>query len=224
LPRYTLLFVWGSRRVPGDVRTVANFADFRLLPDPFCRAQSLETHRALVVLIAVPYRALARRGTVASSPPNLGVLRILMVFAALLLAALLYAPGSSYETINAVTPDEEWSDTAHGYALGPPLYRANAEAREAVFRKGSMILPACAITVVPRKSTPKQHRIGATCHIVVLESFIDVRRLRRVRFSDPPMAPSFTAWATRISARPSRPRFAARQRVPNSNCSVVYPP
>jgi len=173
--------------------TVANFADFALLPDLFIALNPWKRIGA-VALIALPIVLWLTAVEWRLRRPR-PVTALLTVAATLLLAALLYAPGSSYETINAVTPDEEWSDKLTAIHWGRLYSALMREARRGVFSEGLHGFTPLARSPLLLDKALLRSLDRRNVHMVVLESFVDLRRLRGVRFSDPPMAPKFTAWA-----------------------------
>jgi phosphoglycerol transferase MdoB-like AlkP superfamily enzyme len=172
---------------------VPNIADFALVPDLF---SALSGERRFVVglflaapvalwafAVERPLRWPGRSGALLAAPALLAAF------------ALRLAPAAVYHAVDAVTADEEWSDgltVDHWGRLYAALLR---EARRAGFSAGLR-----GYTPIDRSPLHVGRPLlsaldGRNVHVVVLESFVDVRRLEGVRFSSPPVSPEFAALA-----------------------------
>jgi len=122
-------------------------------------------------------------------------------------AAILIAPGATYDLTNAVTPDEQWADAATAASWGRVYTLLMREARRRGFghqlrhftpldRSPLALRPAVVAAIRPRN-----------VHLVVLEGFIDVRLLAGVHFSQPPLSAGFTSWADAAISDSISPAF-----------------
>ncbi len=171
---------------------VPNFVDFSMLPDLYVSLSPLRKVlvTALVALPAVAWlavldhRRLARRTVLLLAAP-------VIVAVTLVLAA----PARAYHAIDSLTFDEEWTDGLTADHWGRLYTLFMREIRRRGFSQG-----LSGFTPLQQSSLRLQPALlsqldGRNVHVVVMESFIDVRLLRGVSFSQPPLAPRFTQWA-----------------------------
>jgi hypothetical protein len=171
---------------------VPNFVDFAMLPDLYV---TLSAPRKVLVsaLLVLPvaawlavadYRARRSRTVLFMAAP-----------AVLAIGIALAAPRQAYHAIDSVTFDEEWSDGLTADHWGRLYTLFMREIRRRAFARG-----VSGFTPLERSpillSRELSSRIdGRNVHLVVMESFVDVRLFKKVRFSEPPLAASFTEWA-----------------------------
>ncbi len=169
-----------------------DFADLGLLPELFV---SLNTLRRIgvVLLIAAPVVIWLAAFEYPLRRPRWTT--ILFALPALLLtAAVLRAPTASYELIDSMTADEEWSDRLTAEHWGRLYTLVMREAR-----RGSFVSGISGYTPIEHSPLHLDNELlhsldGRNVHVIVMESFVDVRLLRDVHFSRPPLAPEFTSW------------------------------
>lgn len=172
---------------------VPSLGDFALLPDLYVSLNWLRTI-GTTLLIALP--ALVWFGALDHTPRIPQRSTLVMTLPSLtVLGALMIAPGPSYGWINAITPDEEWSDRATAERWGRLYSLLMREARRGGFADGITGFTPLAQSSIRLEPALTQQLDQRNVHIVVMESFVDVRLLREVSFSQPPLAPEFTAWA-----------------------------
>jgi phosphoglycerol transferase MdoB-like AlkP superfamily enzyme len=171
---------------------VPNFIDFAMLPDLYV---TLSAARKVLVsaLLAMPVVAWLALLDIRSKNPRM---LLLASAPAVFVAGLaLTVPRQAYHVIDSVTFDEEWTDGLTADHWGRLYTLFMREIRRRAFARGvSGFTPLARspLLVSPELSS----RIdGRNVHLVVMESFVDVRLLRKVRFSEPPLAASFTEWA-----------------------------
>ena len=171
---------------------VPNFADFALLPDLYV---TLSPARKLFVtaLIALPlgawFGSLDVRGATRRS------FLLLAAPALMAVSLVLAAPARAYHAIDAVTFDEEWTDGLTADHWGRIYTLFMREIRRRGFAhglSGFTPLASSPLFLSPGLLSEVDRR---NVHVVVMESFIDVRLLRKVSYSEPPFAPDFTRWA-----------------------------
>jgi hypothetical protein len=168
---------------------VPNFGDVALLGDlmhvlsPFeCVLVALALAVPLGLWVLQFERRLKHRILLLGVP--LGVLILL----------LRTAPSQTYELLNQVSEDLSWSDRRSTERWGR-LYAALV--REA--RRGKFAQSLREFTPLSRSGMQLDERLlsaldGRNVHIVVLESFVDLRLLSKVRFSEPPFDGEFARW------------------------------
>jgi hypothetical protein len=174
-------------------RKVPNFADVAMLPDLYV---TLSAARKLLASAFLALPLVAWLTSVDYRPKGSRTKLLWMAAPAALVTGLaLAAPRHTYHGIDAVTFDEEWNDglTADHWGRLYTLFM-----RE--IRRRGFVTGLSGFTPLERSplllSRELSSRIdGRNVHLVVMESFIDVRLFRNVQFSEPPLAPSFTEWA-----------------------------
>jgi phosphoglycerol transferase MdoB-like AlkP superfamily enzyme len=184
---------------------VPNFADFATLPDLYV---TLSPARATLVTLLVAMPVLAWLGAMdysarAVRPAVLALLAPLVVVTALVVAA----PARAYQVIDAVTFDEEWTDGLTADHWGRLYTLFMREIRRRGFLQGVTGFTPLEKSPLWLGPSLLSKLDGRNVHVVVMESFVDVRLLRGVRFSEPPLAPSFTAWADRSIGSSVSPVF-----------------
>ena len=176
----------------GLLGTVLCFFDFAVLPDLFRSLSPL--------LLGLAYLALAL-------PPALWLLCVdwkgralswRSLPAPLLLSgwlALIFGfPGVSYETMNALTPDEEWSDRLTAEHWGRLYTVFMRDARRLAFLEELDQAPTLEETGMRIDDGLLAGVRPRNVHLIVLESFLDVRELSKARFDRSPLDPEFDAW------------------------------
>lgn len=120
---------------------------------------------------------------------------VLLLCAPAMLVSLLFVgfPSQSYERLNSFTEDEEWSDRRNTERWGRLYSVLFREMRRLQFEASlSSITP---LSRSPLRLSPKESQSldGRNVHVIVMESFVDVRLLSKVTFSKPPFDPAFAA-------------------------------
>ncbi|HEX7477601.1 MAG TPA: LTA synthase family protein [Polyangiales bacterium] len=172
---------------------VPNFADFAMLPDLYV---SLSPVRAVLVTLLVALPVVVWLSLLDYSPRSLrrSVLWLLAP-SVLVISGVLAAPARAYHAIDTLTADEEWTDGLTADHWGRLYTLFMREIRRRGFSQGvSGFTPLHKSPIFLDRSLLSKLD-GRNVHLIVLESFIDPRLLRSVRFSEPPLSPSFTAWA-----------------------------
>jgi hypothetical protein len=169
---------------------VPNLTDFAVLPDLYV---TLSPMRKVLVssFVALPLaawlsmlepRCLLRRSVwVLVAPPIVAI------------GFVLATPLRSYHALDSLTFDEEWSDALTADHWGRLYTLFFREVRRRGFVQGLSgytPLPKSALRLSPELIAKLDHR---NVHLIVMESFIDVRQLKKVQFSSPPLAPGFTS-------------------------------
>ncbi|HEX7672274.1 MAG TPA: LTA synthase family protein [Polyangiaceae bacterium] len=184
---------------------VPNFADFTMLPDLYV---ALSPARAVLVTLVLALPVLAWLGAVdysarAFRPAVLALLAPLV----LLTGIAVLAPARAYHAIDGVTFDEEWTDGLTADHWGRVYTLFMREVRRRGFLQGVAGFTQLERSPLWLGAGLLSKLDGRNVHIVVLESFVDVRLLRGLHFSEPPLAPSFTAWADRSIGSSVSPVF-----------------
>jgi hypothetical protein len=176
----------------GLLGTVLCFYDFAVLPDLF-RSLSAPLLALACLLLAAPLvlwlLAVDWRGSWLSW----------RALPAALLAAgwflLVFGfPGRCYETMNAITPDEEWSDRLTAEHWGRLYTVFMREARRLSFLDELDRAPTLEETGMDVRDESLGRIRPRNVHLIVLESFLDVRELSAARFSRPPLDEAFASW------------------------------
>lgn len=171
---------------------VPNFADFALLPDlyaTFSPAKKLLVTALIALPVAAWFGALDGHGAARRS--------FLFLTAPVLIAVslVLAAPARAYHAVDRLTFDEEWTDGLTADHWGRVYTLFMREIRRRGFAhglSGFTELEKSPLFLAPGLLSELD---GRNVHVVVMESFVDVRLLRKVRYSEPPLAPDFTRWA-----------------------------
>lgn len=176
----------------GLLGTVLCFFDFAVLPDLFLSLSPL--------LLGLAYLTLAL-------PPALWLLCVdwkgraltwRALPAPLLLCgwlALIFGfPGLSYETMNAITPDEEWSDRLTAEHWGRLYTVFMRDARRLAFLDELDQAPTLEETGMHIDDGLLAKIRPRNVHLIVMESFLDTRELSRARFDRPPLDAEFDDW------------------------------
>jgi len=172
--------------------TVWSLADFAMLPE-------LYRHMAVVPLLLASL-ALA-------APPALWLLafdwrarwlrlrNLPLAAGGLAWLGLVYLlPGPTYEAMNQLTPDEEWSDRLTAEHWGRVYTVFMRDARRLAFLDELAEVQSPAQAGLTLDEALRRELRPRNVHLIVLESFLDVRLLDGVRFSRPPLDEGFTAW------------------------------
>ncbi|MFI5167305.1 MAG: LTA synthase family protein [Thermoanaerobaculales bacterium] len=185
--------------------TVPDFVDFKLLPD-LLRTMGLWRRAGTIALLALPlvvwllavdWKRRQRRWRYAVAALPL----------VLLVGAIVFAPGPTYELAATVTSDEQWADAVTAQSWGRVYTLLMREARRGNFRnqlRHFTPLDHSPLELHPDVMAAIQPR---NVHLVVLEGFLDVRLLRGVTFSQPPLGASFTNWADGAISSSISPAF-----------------
>jgi Phosphoglycerol transferase and related proteins, alkaline phosphatase superfamily len=113
----------------------------------------------------------------------------------LLTGSTIFFPTFTYESINAVTPDEEWSDKATAERWGRVYTMTMREIRRRSYLEGLEGYTPLAQSSIKLSDAMLKNLDKRNVHLVVLESFFDVRLLQGLKFSRPPVAEEFSAFA-----------------------------
>ena len=170
---------------------VPNFADFALLADlRVALSPALQVLAALCVALPVVtwFRMLDARRLLRRS------LWLLAAPACVAIGCVLAAPSQVYKALDKVTIDEEWSDGLTADHWGRVYSALLREVRRRSFARGVESFTPLTASKLPLSAELLAAIDGRNVHLIVLESFIDLRLLTQVRFSEPPLAPSFTRW------------------------------
>jgi hypothetical protein len=172
---------------------VPNFVDFAMLPDLFAAFSPLQIALTCLLIASPLLIWLSLLDPHPQTPRRM--LLWLALPAIIAIGFVRAAPARAYHAIDQVTFDEEWTDGLTADHWGRLYTLFMREIRRRSFRQGlSGFTPLARSSIyVDRALQAKLERRNV--HVIVLESFIDVRLLRAVRFSEPPLAPSFTRWA-----------------------------
>jgi hypothetical protein len=171
---------------------VPNFADFAMLPDLYV---TLSVARKLLVSALLALPVVVWFAVLDWRPKNPRTV-LLMAAPALLMSGLaLAAPRQTYHAIDAVTFDEEWTDGLTADHWGRLYTLFMREIRRRGFAHGVSGFTPLERSPLALSRELSSRMDGRNVHLVVMESFIDVRLLKKARFSEPPLAPSFTSWA-----------------------------
>jgi phosphoglycerol transferase MdoB-like AlkP superfamily enzyme len=183
---------------------VPDLADLELVPSLLRTMSGLQAAGTLA-LAALPLAcwgaALAppRRWWRSSGP-------FLALPALLAVAGAWLVPGWLYRQASGATHDVEWSDQVMAEHWGRLYALGMREVRRRSFQEqlaGATPLDRSPLLLSPALLRRIDHR---NVHLVLLESFLDVRQLEGVAFSEPPLAPEFVAWAdagTGVSLSPA---------------------
>jgi hypothetical protein len=172
--------------------TVWCFWDFTMLPELYRHMAVVPMLLACLALAAPPALWLAAFDWRAgwwrwrSLPVAAGALTWLLLIFAL--------PGPTYERMNALTPDEEWSDRLTAERWGRLYTVFMRDARRLSFLDELDRTQSPAQAGMTLDEALRGQLRPRNVHLVVLESFLDVRLLGGVRFSRPPLDEGFTDW------------------------------
>ncbi len=170
---------------------VPNFADFAMLPDLFTVLGPLGW-TLVVTALALPLLgwALAIDPRVLRTRPR----RLWLTAPAVAcVAMLLFAPRLSYETLEAVTEDVQWSDRRTVERWGRIFSTLFRQARRGSFAEGLRAFTPLERSKLRVDSAEHAAIDRRNVHLVVLESFVDLRLMRSATFSESPFAPGFAA-------------------------------
>jgi hypothetical protein len=185
--------------------SVPNFVDFAMLPDFFVAASPLQI--ALTCsFIAAPLLIWLSLLDARPRVPRRALFWLALP-AILATGFVRAAPARAYQAIDRVTFDEEWTDGLTADHWGRLYTLFMREIRRRSFSQGlSGFTPLARSSIyVDRALQAKLERRNV--HVIVLESFIDVRLLRAVRFSEEPLAPSFSRLADPLISASVSPVF-----------------
>ncbi len=173
--------------------SVPNYVDAKLFPDVFqgltfwsrVSYVTLLVHPVVIWLLSIEWKIPSFRWS--------GVALVLP--AVLLTGATIFFPTFTYECINAVTPDEEWSDKATAERWGRVYTMTMREIRRRSYLEGLDGYTPLAQSSIRLSDDLLKNLDKRNVHIVILESFVDVRLFGGLGFSRPPVADEFSAFA-----------------------------
>ncbi|MDD5306639.1 MAG: LTA synthase family protein [Deltaproteobacteria bacterium] len=179
--------------------TVLCFKDFAELPDLLRHMSALPMLLACLALLAPPALWLAAIDRRARwwRPSNLPVALLASIWFLMVFAL----PGRTYEWMNRITPDEEWSDQPTAERWGRLYTVFMRDARRLSFLEELDRAKSPAKVGMSFDDALRRRIRPRNVHLIVMESFLDVRLMNGVRFSRPPLDEGFTAWlGDRVSA------------------------
>lgn len=129
-------------------------------------------------------------------PPRFPERRTLLLLTPAVLAwlALIMVPSRTYTMINALTEDAEWSDRRNAEQWGRLYAALMRQARRGSFAQelhDFVPLARSPLNVGPEELASLDRR---NVHIIVMESFVDLRLLSGVQFSKPPFDQELARW------------------------------
>ncbi len=173
--------------------SVPNYIDAKLFPDVFQGLTfwprvlyvTLLVHPVVIWLLSIEWKIPSFRWSSFA----------LVAPFCLVLGSTIFFPTFTYECINAVTPDEEWSDQATAERWGRVYTMTMREIRRRSYLEGLEGYTPLAQSSIKLGDDMLKNLDKRNIHIIVLESFVDVRLFRGLRFSRPPVADEFSAFA-----------------------------
>ncbi len=184
---------------------VPSFSDTALLADLFTVISPLQglLIATAVLMPLVAWIASIDRSRRFELRRNLWLLAPALLF----LFGVLLLPGATYAAMDRLTGDSEWSDRRTAERSGRIYAALMREARRGSFSSGvdSFVpLEQSTLRLKPDEIAQIDHR---NVHVIVMESFVDLRLLRGVTFSQPPFSPAFAAWVDPFISSSMSPVF-----------------
>ncbi len=125
--------------------------------------------------------------------PDLSTL-LLVTPLLLVIGALRFAPARVYALMNSVTEDAEWSDRRNAELWGRLYAVLLRQARSASFAEEARDFVPLSRSSLHLNATQLASIDRRNVHVIVLESFVDLRLLSGVTFSKPPFDAEFSRW------------------------------
>jgi phosphoglycerol transferase MdoB-like AlkP superfamily enzyme len=170
--------------------SVPNYIDAKLFPDVF---QGLSFWAGILYVILLVHPAVIWLIAIEWKIPSFRWSSVALVLPFVLLTlSTIFFPTFTYERITAVTSDEEWSDKATAERWGRVYTMTMREIRRRSYLEGLEGYTPLAQSSVNVNETMLKSLEKRNIHIVMLESFIDVRLFQKLRFSRPPIAEEFS--------------------------------
>jgi len=171
---------------------VPSFADVALFADLFV---VIGIGWGALVVLALLLPLFAWCACLERPPPYPRRITLLLLAPAVLgWLCLVVAPARTYAAMNALTEDAEWSDRRNAEQWGRVYAALLRQARRGSFAEELRDFEPLASSSlhVSREELARLDRRNV--HIIVMESFVDLRLLKGVQFSKPPFDPELARW------------------------------